>query len=181
MTIWVCSLVRARELVTHHKPERIISLLSPDDRFPEFEGYDEDRHLRLEIDDVGYAVSSGRQGPNASHAMAIIDFARDWPKKAPMLIHCQAGVSRSAAAAFIVACALNPRAEPADIAADLRRQSLTARPNRILVEMADRLLNRRGRMLAALDAIEDSWDMIPELEVMPYRLNESYPDKGGHV
>ena len=67
-----------------------------------------------------------------------------------MVIHCFAGVSRSTAAAFIAACALNPRRDEFEVARVLRAASPTATPNARLVALADEALERRGRMTAAI-------------------------------
>ena len=69
------------------------------------------------------------------------------------MIHCYAGVSRSPAAAFIGACALEPDRREIEIAQELRRASPTATPNRRLVALADRMLGRQGRMVEAVAAI----------------------------
>ncbi len=69
-----------------------------------------------------------------------------------MVIHCYAGVSRSPAAAFIALCALTPAPE-IEIAEKLRSLSPSATPNRRLVALADTLLARDGRMVAAIDSI----------------------------
>ena len=173
MSIWVCSMARAQELARYHKPERIISLLGREEKFPDFEGYDEKRHLRLLMDDVSHDLNDRAIAPEEGHAQAIIDTARQWTGAAPLLIHCQAGVSRSSAAAVITLSTLNPTSDPEDIAFSLRCASMTARPNKRLIEKADRLLKHGGRLIEAVRGIEGSWEFHPEVSVMPYRLNAS--------
>jgi len=68
-------------------------------------------------------------------------------------VHCYAGISRSTAAAFISACVLNPERNEAEIAARLRAASQTAYPNRRLIALADRHLDRKGRMVAAVEGM----------------------------
>jgi predicted protein tyrosine phosphatase len=70
-----------------------------------------------------------------------------------MLIHCFAGVSRSTAAAYIAACALEPKRDEFAIARALRAASPTASRNARLVALADDRLGRRGRMNEAIAAI----------------------------
>ena len=180
MFIWVCSLTRTDEMVRFHKPERILSLMSPEDGFPSFSGYTDKTHLKLAVDDVGGAISAGQDAPGEQHAEAIITFASQWPQHRPMLIHCLAGVSRSSAAAFITICALNPKVDPEDVALEIRRNSITARPNPHLIAHADRLLHRRGRMIAALQTLKDSWEFHPEHDVMPYKIDSGFAGLGGH-
>ena len=70
-----------------------------------------------------------------------------------MVIHCWAGISRSTAAALISLCALNPRCAEHLIARRLREASPTAYPNRLMIRLADAALGRKGRMVAAVEAI----------------------------
>ncbi|MEG6508808.1 protein tyrosine phosphatase [Methyloligella sp. 2.7D] len=112
------------------------------------------RHLRLSMNDI-CDPTPGRTAPCVDHVQELIDFAQSWDREAPLLIHCWAGISRSTAAAFIVLCALNPELDERRVAQSLRQASPTAYPNRRLVALADELLNREGRMLAAVEAIGD--------------------------
>ena len=98
---------------------------------------------------------------------SLLDFANTWDRKDPILIHCWAGVSRSTAAAYIVQCALNPDADEHMLASRLRAKAPTASPNRRLVELADRRLQRGQRMIDAVEAIGRG-DMT--LEGLPFSL-----------
>jgi predicted protein tyrosine phosphatase len=91
--------------------------------------------------------------PCQEHVTDLVQFALDWDRKAPLLIHCWAGISRSTAAAFISLCALNPEADELDLAWALRQASPTAYPNRRLVVLGDEALARSGRMIAAVEKI----------------------------
>jgi len=73
-----------------------------------------------------------------------------------MLIHCWAGISRSTASAFAIACERNPHADEHAIALALRRAAPHAYPNRRLVALADDILGRRGRMIEAVEAMGDN-------------------------
>jgi predicted protein tyrosine phosphatase len=64
-------------------------------------------------------------------------------------------------------CALNPASEERAIATALRRASPTATPNVRIVALADHLLGRRGRMVAAVEAIGQG-ALASEAE--PFRL-----------
>jgi predicted protein tyrosine phosphatase len=70
-----------------------------------------------------------------------------------MVVHCWAGISRSTASAFAIACARNPQADELGIALAMRRASPSAFPNRRIVALADDILDRRGRMLEAVEAM----------------------------
>ena len=83
---------------------------------------------------------------------AILDFGRRRDDQRALLIHCWAGISRSSAAAFAIACDRNPGFER-DIAIELRRRVAVATPNRLMVRLADDLLERDGRMIEAIARI----------------------------
>ncbi|HKS86560.1 MAG TPA: protein tyrosine phosphatase, partial [Pseudolabrys sp.] len=91
-----------------------------------------------------------------------------WDRKTPMVMHCFAGISRSTAAAYVAACALNPKRDEMQIAWDIRRASRTAQPNARIVSVADRLLRRDGRMIRAIDAIGPG---EAATEGQPFRLD----------
>jgi predicted protein tyrosine phosphatase len=84
-----------------------------------------------------------------------------------MVVHCYAGISRSTASAYAGVCALNPRRSEESIALALRRASPTATPNIRIVSLADRLLGRDGRMVAAIEMIGRG---VMATEATPFRL-----------
>ncbi|TIP32357.1 MAG: protein tyrosine phosphatase, partial [Mesorhizobium sp.] len=82
----------------------------------------------------------------------------------PMVVHCYAGISRSTASAYIIAAALAPKRDEAELAKTLRFLSPSATPNPRLIAVADMLLGREGRMIAAVEAIgrgADAFEGIP--------------------
>lgn len=152
MTIWISSLEAAPDLARKLRPARIVSLLSPYDTFPAFEGFGSDRHLHVPIHDIVDDIGEWR-APDLSDAASVIKFVQPWDRAAPMLIHCWAGISRSTASAFITACLHNPDADELEIAKAIRAASETASPNARLVAHADQLLGRQDRMNRAIAAI----------------------------
>jgi predicted protein tyrosine phosphatase len=88
-----------------------------------------------------------------THVHDIINFVRGWDKEAPMLIHCYAGVSRSTAAAYIAMLVLKPELNEMQLASELRKLSPTATPNPHIIALADGILGREGRMIAAIKSI----------------------------
>jgi predicted protein tyrosine phosphatase len=111
-----------------------------------------DHHLRVGFSDI-VAPMEGHLPPGEAHVRAVLDFAAAWNRERPLLLHCYAGISRSTAAAYAVACALSPERDEAELAAELRRLAPSATPNRLFVAVADDLLGREGRMSAAIAAI----------------------------
>jgi predicted protein tyrosine phosphatase len=91
--------------------------------------------------------------PGGEHVEKLIEFVTGWKRTAPLVVHCFAGISRSTAGAYVAACALNPGRDETTIAQALRLASPTATPNARIVALADGLLNRKGRMIAAIESI----------------------------
>jgi predicted protein tyrosine phosphatase len=84
------------------------------------------------------------------------------------VVHCFAGISRSTASAYASVCALNPHRDEASIAQALRGASPTATPNIRIVSLADKLLGRDGRMVAAIETIGRG---VMADEATPFRLD----------
>jgi predicted protein tyrosine phosphatase len=152
MSIWISSLALAPSLADRHKPSRVVSLLSPYDSFPTFSALGPDCHLQVAIHDINQDIGDWR-APGTEDAERLIRFVETWDRAAPMLIHCWAGISRSTASAFITACLHNPSTDEGEIAQAIRSASPTAFPNRRLVDHADAILDRGGRMTRAVEAI----------------------------
>ncbi len=109
-----------------------------------------DHHLKLGMNDIA-VPTAGLVLPDQDHIARIEKFVLDWDQKAPMLVHCWAGISRSTAAVFISLCILNPDREEGLIGQKLREASPICYPNRKLVQLADAYLQRDGRMVAAVE------------------------------
>jgi predicted protein tyrosine phosphatase len=151
-TIYVAPLSLVETTVTDANVSHLVTLINGETAIPTPPGIGPDRHLRLSMNDI-CEPQPGLVLPCESHVADLVRFARDWDRQAPLLIHCWAGISRSTAAAFISLCALNPEGTERDLAWALRRASPTAYPNRLLVALADEVLTRDGRMIAAVEDI----------------------------
>jgi predicted protein tyrosine phosphatase len=150
--IHVCSLARLYTTVDETGARHIVTLLRLTDRVERPSHIAPENHLVLAVDDIttpleGYTV------PGEEHVQRLIRFVGQWDRSAPMVVHCFAGISRSTAGAFVAACALNPQRDELEIAWDIRRASRTAQPNSAIVTIADRLLQRNGRMVRAIETI----------------------------
>jgi len=150
--IHVCSLSRLYATVDETGAQHIVTLLRLVDRVQRPTHIAPENHLVLAVDDIT-APMDGYTAPAHEHVRRLIDFVTAWDRKAPMVVHCFAGISRSTAGAFVTACALNPRRDELTIARALRAASHTATPNIRIVSLADRMLGRNGRMVTAIQSI----------------------------
>lgn len=110
-------------------------------------GYDNvNDKLRLLVADVITEF-----GATEEDIQQIITIAQELRSKTGrVLIHCEAGVSRSSAAALIMyTCWLGLGREQEAMRRVLAQRPI-AMPNRRMVEIADRLLQREGRLVAVL-------------------------------
>ena len=174
MTLIVSPLSHVERLIADRAPSHLVSLLDPDWMIDTPAGITPGRHLKLAVHDIHLAFP-GMTAPDAALVDRLIDFAGSWDGAAPMLIHCHAGISRSTASAFVLACARNPGADEAQIARRLRAASPNAFPNRLIVALADRRLGRGGRMVAAVEAMGQA-DL--GVEGGPFDLAARHPVKG---
>ena len=165
--IHVCSLSRLYATVDETGARHIVTLLRLVDRVQRPKHIAPENHLVLAVDDIT-APMDGYTAPAHEHVRRLIDFVTAWDRKAPMVVLCFAGISRSTAGAYVAACALNPKRDEMQIAWDIRRASRTAQPNARIVSIADRLLKRDGRMVRAIDAIGVA---DPATEGHPFRLD----------
>jgi predicted protein tyrosine phosphatase len=150
--IHVCPLSRVDTTVAACGAGRLISLLANGNALIRPAAIAERDHLWLSLHDIA-AAQEGMVLPGEMHVRQILDFARSWDRAKPMVIHCYAGISRSTASAYIVATALSPGRDEFELAGTLRRLSPTATPNPRLIELADALLERQGRMIEAVRGI----------------------------
>jgi predicted protein tyrosine phosphatase len=165
--IHVCSLARLHETVEDTGARHVVSLIGDEARVERPNRIAPENHLWLRLHDIS-APLDGYIMPDEEHIADLIDFVRGWDRHAPLVVHCFAGISRSTASAFASVCALNPNRDEESIALALRRASPTATPNIRIVSLADRLLGRGGRMVAAIELIGRG-----ELtaEATPFRLD----------
>jgi predicted protein tyrosine phosphatase len=152
MVLVVTPLRLLSRVMAERAPSHIITLLSPEDLIETPAGFDPSRHLRLGMHDIA-APEDGLVAPDAAMVERALQFGRAWNAEAPMVVHCWAGISRSTATAFSIACERNPHADELKIALAMRRASPSAFPNRRIVALADDILDRRGRMLEAVEAM----------------------------
>ena len=165
--IHVCSLARLEETVEQTGARHVVSLIGDEARLARPSCIVPKNHLWLRLHDIS-APLDGYIVPAEEHVTDLLNFVRQWDRRAPLVVHCYMGISRSTASAYATVCALNPARDEASIAQALRRASPTATPNARIVSLADRLLDRDGRMISAIEEIGRG-DLTAE--AAPFRLD----------
>ena len=152
-TIHICSLKLVEPLSSEIRPSHVLSLLGGITPFPETPaGIDPANHLKLTLSDIA-EPQEGMIMPGADHVAEVIAFGQRWAAEGgtrPLLVHCFAGISRSTASALTIACALRPKVAENAYAQALRAASASAQPNALMVQHADELLMRQGRLVDAV-------------------------------
>lgn len=151
--IIVSPLSRIAEMAVRHKSREMVTLIAKEQAFHRPAVISADRHLTLQMNDITFKGNDKLIAPDDVHIQTLIDFAREWDQSAPLLVHCWMGVSRSPAAAIIVALAVKPDEDDAILAARLRTVSPFATPNARIIEIGDTLLGRNGALVSAVKAI----------------------------
>lgn len=167
MKLIVAPLHDVADLVARHRPSHLISLASPG-HVDALMADAPPHRLDLRFNDIA-APREGLTPPSEADVAALLAFAASWDGARPLLIHCWAGVSRSTAAAYVLACARSAPGREADWAKRLRTAAPTATPNPLIVTLADRHLSRDGAMIRAVAAIgrgtETAWGAPFELDL----------------
>ncbi|MGE0132937.1 MAG: dual specificity protein phosphatase family protein [Blastocatellales bacterium] len=157
VTIEVASRAEAGHILCSHKRcaeiTCLVSIGEPHDKPPA--GY---RNVRRKLRLLFADVETEESGPTEDDVRKIIQMAETLKAaNGKVLIHCEAGISRSAAAALIMYSSwLGPGREREAMARVLNQRPF-ARPNRRMVALADKLLERNGSLVAALTQSEASF------------------------
>jgi predicted protein tyrosine phosphatase len=112
--------------------------------------------------------------PQKGDVEAILTFGRDAADAGGLLIHCHAGISRSTAATLMILAQAHPDEREAGLADRLLQTRPQAWPNSRMIEFADELLDRRGRLVAAIAGIyARQLEKRPELAEIMHRGNRA--------
>lgn len=176
--IVVCRLNQIAESAVRHGAREMISLLAENQAFHRPAVIDRNRHLTLGVNDI----SEDRPGlvtPAEIHVERIVRFARGWDRRAPLLVHCWLGISRSPAAAAIAALAVEPDQDEMALAERLRAASPFITPNAALIDIGDAFLERCGRLKRAIKAIGRGADAYEGSQFcFAVRPDDQVPDAG---
>jgi len=147
--LYVCNLADMAHHAAALRPSHLVSLVAPEEMPASPPGLRPSRHLRLGVHDIVEPLA-GHVLPEPEHVRALITFARRWNRRAPMLVHCVAGVSRSMAAALVIAT-IHAGGRERELAERLREQAPHANPNRRIIALGDALLGRGGQLVEAVE------------------------------
>ncbi|WP_295733703.1 tyrosine protein phosphatase [uncultured Bartonella sp.] len=148
----VSPLSKLAETAMRYQPRELITLMNKGTPMERPTVIKENCHYFLEFNDIN-KPQEGLVAPSETEIYKILEIAKNWNRSHPLLINCYMGISRSTAAAFVIACALEREKSEAAIARLLRKNSPTATPNKLMVELADKILDRGGRMSSAIAEI----------------------------
>jgi predicted protein tyrosine phosphatase len=162
----ISSYAAVADTIRRHKPSHMLTLMDEHVETPP--AIQPERHHRIRVNDI-VEPAEGAIAPAADHIEGLLSFAKTWTREAPFLVHCWAGISRSTAAAYILLCDIRGPGHEAAIAQELRAQAPHAQPNRLMIRHADRILDREGRMIAAVEAMGEA-RVIWDAEVVEMRL-----------
>jgi len=136
--------------VTH-----VLSILAPEMADPEaFAAFSPHRRLTLRFHDIIEPLPD-RLAPARADVERLLAFGReltDTPDS-HLLIHYQAGVSRSTAAAALILTQARPDRSARDALEAVAQLRPRAWPNLLILEFGDTLLGRNGEIVAAAAAI----------------------------
>lgn len=152
--IWIASYSEASQLLTSETGEaiaHIISIGEPGSTPPA--GYTQVPHrLRLEFDDIVVFVL-----PTSEHIRQVIDFVPIISQEGgDVLIHCQAGISRSAAIALTIYAILLGAGQEEEALSLVLKNRPQAVPNIWIAQLADEALGRNGK-LAQVAQMHEDW------------------------
>jgi predicted protein tyrosine phosphatase len=167
--IYVCSLQRVPETVTRVGASRLISLLAAGTEMARPESLATEHHLLLNFHDIA-EPQEGLTPPSEAVVRRILEFGENWDARAPLVVNCFAGISRSTASAYMIAAARSPARDEQDLAREVRRLSPTATPNPLMIALADAMLGRNGRMVRAIRDIGRGEDVTTG-EGVPFALS----------
>ena len=147
MRLIVSPLPQVEQLLAEHQPSHLVTLASPGAEA----AFDAEHRLDLRFNDIA-EPREGLIEPSPEHIQSIIEFGRSSRAQGPLLIHCWAGVSRSPAAAFIIACD-RESPSPKHLAARLRSSAPYCTPNPRMIALADEALDAQGDLFSAITEI----------------------------
>lgn len=146
----VCPEHELEDVAVRHRVEHLIQLTGPEKKanWPDvFSG----RVLHLAFNDIN-EPRSGLVAPKREDIEALLGFAESW-QQGIMVCQCWMGISRSTAAALLLALSHGSERDPTALAFRLRQAAPSATPNALMIAHGDDLLGMNGRLRKAVAEI----------------------------
>jgi predicted protein tyrosine phosphatase len=134
----------------------IISIWHPN---PSLEKFQQQMHVGFPNAEIHFAtfddteVHNTGQAPVHDDVLHCIEFVRNIPEGSNLLIHCMAGISRSTATAMAVISDFYGPGSELEAATNVREIREIANPNRLILQIADDILERHGALVSAADEV----------------------------
>ena len=154
-TLTICGI----DEIPQHGPRavtHVLSLLDP--QWPDltgFQDYGTHRRTTLRFHDV-IDPAPGVTLPTRDHVAKILAFGEEMAAETGvaatrhLLVHCHAGISRSTAAMISLLAQIDPDDDEDRLFERVRQIRPQAWPNSLMIGIADDILGRQGRLVAAL-------------------------------
>ena len=165
--IFVCGVHNLEYAINSIKPDSLISVVQESYQPDEKISSKINKHLRISIDDI-VDKQLGKVIPTKKNVEILLKFFETMDLNKPTVIHCLAGISRSSACALILR---RTQTDIPDIELVSKFRSLMphAHPNKLLIEYADSLLNRKGELIASLKKFpSDSFNTQGPISLVPH-------------
>jgi predicted protein tyrosine phosphatase len=149
LNITVCSLL---ELEDHSSVEYdyIVSILDPDTPEPEaLAAFGPHTRCTLRFHDAVSALGSLTL-PQPNHIRELLTFGAGIEARHRVLLHCQAGLCRSTAAALLLLAQSDPASTPETVVGRLLEIAPHAWPNVRMLQLGDEMLSYDGRLVEAM-------------------------------
>ena len=98
MSLIVCPLHELSAATDRHRPSHVLTLLAPNAEIPVLPTIAQDQRMSLLFHDIAEPMP-GFIPPDKAMIARLLLFGAAWDRRAPMIVHCWAGVSRSPATA----------------------------------------------------------------------------------
>lgn len=155
-TVIVCGIYDL-DVYSGHSFTHVVSMLDP--RWPvpwQLQAFGAHHHLILSFHDVITPIK-GRVCPEPDDVEKLLQFGAslNWrgTDASELLVHCEAGTSRSTAALTVLFAQANPEQSATSILRSVLRVRPGAWPNSRVVSIGDDLLGRKGQLALALGGL----------------------------
>ena len=145
--IYACPLEKLNDVIKQSKAQTLLCLTGPDQEIAKPNEIT-DGFVNLVFNDITQPIKNMIE-PQQEHIEMCIQFAQQWNRQNPIICCCWMGVSRSSAAVAIICATLYPELEETAIANNIRNIAPFVNPNLLMIEIADKQLGRKGKLLNA--------------------------------